>query len=183
MDTRVEPKHELHHRHPRALDAVPRNPAIDIAPPVSPNMVRAPEAKGIRQNFVETLVFKGLASPLALVLVVVQSRYLHTSGRGSYVLVILSVTILTRLLGQLGYAVTNRAQKKGRELRPLVQASFAIGIVLGVLGTAAIIAWGAASPDIGLRSPRSRRRRSSRSHRGRASAACCSASTGSGSGT
>jgi O-antigen/teichoic acid export membrane protein len=149
--THVEPRHELHHRHPRAIDAVPRNPAMDMAPPASPNMVRAPEAKGIRENFVETLIFKGLASPLALVLVVLQSRYLHTSGRGSYVLVILSVTILTRLLGQLGYAVTNRAQKQDAQLRPLVQASFAIGIVLGLLGTGAIIAWGAASADIGLK--------------------------------
>ncbi len=113
-------------------------------------MARAPEVQQIHSNFLETLVFKGLSAPLALVLVVVQSRYLHTSGRGSFVLVVLSVTILTRLLGQLGYAVTNRAQKQDVQLRPLVQASFAIGLVLGVGGTAAIIAWGAATPGIGL---------------------------------
>ena len=83
-------------------------------------------------------------------LVVVQGRYLHTSGRGSFVLVVLSVTILTRLLGQLGYAVTNRAQKQDATLRPLVQASFAIGLALGVLGTVAIVAWGAATAGIGL---------------------------------
>jgi O-antigen/teichoic acid export membrane protein len=132
-----------------AFDAVPRSPAIDSAPPVSPNMARAPEVQGIRANFVETLIFKGLSSPLALVLVVIQSRYLHTGGRGSFVLVVLSVTILTRLLGQLGYAVTNRAQQAGVNLRQLVQASFAIGLALGIAGTAAIIAWGAASADIG----------------------------------
>jgi O-antigen/teichoic acid export membrane protein len=123
---------------------------MDLAPPVSPNMARAPEVQQIHSNFLETLVFKGMASPIALVLVVVQGRYLHTSGRGSFVLVVLSVTILTRLLGQLGYAVTNRAQKQDATLRPLVQASFAIGLALGVLGTAAIVAWGAATAGIGL---------------------------------
>jgi len=112
-------------------------------------MARAPEVQQIHSNFLETLIFKGLASPIALILIVVQGRYLHTGGRGSFVLVVLSVTILTRLLGQLGYAVTSRAQKGGVDLRQLVQASFAIGLVLGVLGTAAIIAWGAASADIG----------------------------------
>ena len=139
----------LHRVH--AYDAVPRSPAIDAAPPVSPNMARAPEVQQIRSNFLETLIFKGLASPIALILVVVQGRYLHTGGRGSFVLVVLSVTILTRLLGQLGYAVTNRAQKQDVQLRPLVQASFAIGLALGVLGTAAIVAWGAATADIGVK--------------------------------
>jgi O-antigen/teichoic acid export membrane protein len=114
-------------------------------------MARAPEVQQIHSNFLETLVFKGLASPLALVLVVVQGRYLHTSGRGSFVLVVLSVTILTRLLGQLGYAVTNRAQKQDTQLRTLVQASFLIGLGLGAAGTAAIIAWGAATAGIGVK--------------------------------
>ena len=138
------------HRHPHAFDANARSPAIDGAPPVAPNLVRAPEVQKIHSNFVETLVFKGLSSPLALVLVVVQGRYLHTSGRGSFVLVVLSVTILTRLLGQLGYAVSNRMQQRGVELRTLVQAAFAIGVVLGVSGTGAIVAWGAVTGGIGV---------------------------------
>src|SRR5581483_2561315 len=98
---------------PHAFDSAARSPAIDSAPPVAPNLARAPEVQQIHSNFLETLVFKGLSSPLALVLVVVQGRYLHASGRGSFVLVVLSVTILTRLLGQLGYAVTNRMQQRG----------------------------------------------------------------------
>lgn len=138
------------HRHPHALDSTIRSPAIDGAPPVSPNLARAPEVQKIHSNFVETLAFKGLSSPLALVLVIVQGRYLHSSGRGSFVLVVLSVTILTRLLGQLGYAVTNRMQEPGVDLRKLVQAAFAIGTVLGVSGTAGIVAWGASTGGIGL---------------------------------
>lgn len=140
----------LEHRHPHALDANVRQPAIDGAPPVSPNAVRAPEVRKIHENFLETLIFKGISSPLALVLVIVQGRYLHTSGRGSFVLVVLSVTILTRLLGQLGYAVSNRMQRPGADVRKLVQAAFAIGAVLGVTGTGAIAVWGAFTPGIGL---------------------------------
>jgi O-antigen/teichoic acid export membrane protein len=142
--------HHHEHRHPHALDANVRQPAVDGAPPVSPNSVRAPEVRKIHQNFLETLIFKGISSPLALVLVVVQGRYLHTSGRGAFVLVVLSVTILTHLLGQLGYAVSNRMQQKGANVRQLVQAALAIGVVLGVSGTGAIVAWGAFTPGVGV---------------------------------
>jgi O-antigen/teichoic acid export membrane protein len=134
----------------RALDAVPRSPAVDAAPPVAPNLVRAPEIRRIHQNVVETLVFKGLTTPLALALVILQSRLLHPAGRGTFMLVVLSVTVLARLLGQLGYAVTNRMQQRGMELQRLVHASFAVGLVLGGAGTAAIIGWGAATPGVRL---------------------------------
>lgn len=135
---------------PHALDAVPRSPAIDSAPPVAPNLARAPEVRAIHANFVETLAFKGISTPLALVLVVLQSRFLHTSGRGTFVLVVLSVTILARLLGQLGYAVTNRMRQRGLELRRLVQAAFAVGLVLGVAGMAAIIGWATFTRGVGV---------------------------------
>ena len=144
----AQPHHE--HRHPHAIDANVRSPAIDGAPPVSPNSVRAPEVRKIHQNFLETLIFKGISSPLALVLVVVQGRYLHDSGRGSFVLVVLSVTILTRLLGQLGYAVSNRMQQQGVDVDKLVRSAIAIGVVLGVTGTGAIVAWGAFTGGIGV---------------------------------
>jgi O-antigen/teichoic acid export membrane protein len=134
------------HRHPH-FDANVRRPAIDGAPPVSPNSPRAPEVQKVHSNFLETLIFNGLSSPLALVLVVIQGRYLHTSGRGSFVLVILSVTLLTRLLGQLGYAVTNRTHQQGAGLKSLIQSSFAIAVVLGLTGTALVVAWGALVGD------------------------------------
>jgi hypothetical protein len=117
---------------------------------VSPNLARAPEIHQIRANFLQTLLFKGISTPLSLVLVVLQSRYLHTSGRGSFVLVVLSVSILARLLGQLGYAVASRMQAPGRELHELVHRAFAIGAVLGGLGTGAIIGWGMLTPGVGL---------------------------------
>ena len=49
-------------------------PAVELAPPVSPNLVRRgeiPGARDIARNTVETLIFRGLSTPVALVLVVI----------------------------------------------------------------------------------------------------------------
>src|SRR2546422_497459 len=96
---------------PRATDTPRAAPALDGSPPVAPNLVRPMEVPGARQvgrNTVETLVFRVLSTPLALALVVLQSRLLHPAGRGTFVLAVLSVTIFARLLGQLGVAVTSK---------------------------------------------------------------------------
>jgi O-antigen/teichoic acid export membrane protein len=128
-------------------------PAISGAPPVDPALPRPPEIPGARdvgRNTVETLLFRGLSTPVALLLVVVQSRFLEPEGRGEFVLVVLSVTILSRLLGQLGLAVTNRLQDvPATEVRPLVHRAFALGAVLGGAGMAAIILWGSQQEEIG----------------------------------
>jgi O-antigen/teichoic acid export membrane protein len=90
-------------------------------PPVTPNLVRRKEIPGARQvgrNTFETLLFRGLSTPIALLLVVIQSRFLDPAGRGQFVLVVLTVTILARLFGQLGVAVTSHA--RDQELRPFV---------------------------------------------------------------
>src|SRR5687768_18451264 len=96
------------HPPPAGTEATTPSAAVDAAPPIAPNLVRAPEipgAKRVTQNFVETLIFRGLSTPIALLLVVIQSRFLAPEGRGTFVLVVLSVTILSRLLGQIGVAV------------------------------------------------------------------------------
>ena len=102
-----------------ALDAVSRSPAIDSAPPVAPNLARAPEVHQIHKNFLETLVFKGISTPLALVLVIIQSRFLHARGRGTFVLVVLSVTILLRGYSASWVTPSPTACSAGLELRQL----------------------------------------------------------------
>jgi O-antigen/teichoic acid export membrane protein len=83
--------------------------------------------------------------------VVVQSRFLEPAGRGEFVLVVLSVTILSRLLGQLGLAVTNRLQDvPAADVRSLVHRAFALGAALGAVGMAAIVAWGSVQEEIGV---------------------------------
>jgi len=81
----------------------------------------------------------------------VQSRFLEPSGRGTFVLVVLSVTILSRLLGQLGLAVTTRMREDDVELRRLVHRAFAFAVVLGLGGAALVVAMGSATDAIGTR--------------------------------
>src|ERR687897_331767 len=124
---------------PSATDAMRPESAIDASPPVAPNLVRPPDIPGARRvgrNTLEILLFRGLSTPLALGLVVLQSRFLEPSGRGAYVLAVLSVTILSRLLSQLGVAVTNRLREEAAETRPLVHRALALGVLGGTVGVA-----------------------------------------------
>jgi len=137
---------------PSATDALRSGPAIDASPPVLPNLVRPAEIPGARRvgrNTLEILLFRGLSTPLALGLVVLQSRFLEPSGRGAYVLAVLSVTILSRLLGQLGVAVTNRLRDEAAETRPLVHRALALGVLGGAVGVALVTAFGAYAAEIG----------------------------------
>jgi O-antigen/teichoic acid export membrane protein len=127
-------------------------PAVDGTPPVSPNLVRPKEIPGARhvgRNTLETLLFRGLSTPIALLLVVIQSRFLAPEGRGTFVLVVLSVTILSRLLGQLGTAVVNRMREPGTEVRTLVHRAFALAGLLGGAGAALVVGWGAVTGGVG----------------------------------
>ncbi len=134
------------------MSAVRPAPAIEAAPPITPNLVREiPGARDIGRNTLETLLFRGLSTPVALLLVVVQGRFLHPSGRGAFVLAVLGVTILSRLLGQLGAAVTSRLREGDAELQGLVQRALAVGAVLGTFGMGVVVAWAYASGDVGVR--------------------------------
>jgi O-antigen/teichoic acid export membrane protein len=127
--------------------------AVDLSPPVAPNLPRraVPGAKEIGRNTIETLVFRGLSTPVALLLVVLQSRFLEPSGRGAFVLAVLGVTIFSRLLGQLGVAVTNRMAEPDVDVRQLVHRALALGIVLGTGGSTVVFLVGASSEDLGPR--------------------------------
>ena len=132
---------------PAATLAVRGDAADDIAPPVQPNLVRpraVPGARHVGRNTVEILLFRGLSTPLALALVVLQSRFLEPSGRGAYVVAVLGVTIFSRLLGQLGVAVTNRLPEEDAGPRPLVQRALAVGTLSGSVAVAVVTAGGAA---------------------------------------
>lgn len=130
----------------RARAARP-SPAIDGTPPVEPNLV--PGERRVGRNTIETLLFRGLSTPIALLLVVVQSRFLAPSGRGTFVLVVLSVTILSRLLGQLGLAVTTRMREGELDLRRLVHRALALALVLGTLGGGLVVLTGALTDAVG----------------------------------
>jgi O-antigen/teichoic acid export membrane protein len=134
----------------QATDLPLRQAGNDVAPPVAPNLVReVPGERSVGRTTLETLVFRGLSTPIALLLVVVQSRFLAPEGRGRFVLVVLSVTILSRLLGQLGLAVTSRMRDREIPLRTLVHRAFALAAMLGLAGGALGVGAGALNDDIG----------------------------------
>ena len=138
---------EMEQPPPSATLAVRGDPADDIAPPVQPNLVRpraVPGAREVGRNTIEILVFRGLSTPLALALVVLQSRFLEPSGRGAYVVAVLGVTIFSRLLGQLGVAVTNRLPEEESGPRTLVQRALAVAVVAGAGAVALVTVGGAA---------------------------------------
>jgi O-antigen/teichoic acid export membrane protein len=128
------------------------SPGIEAAPPVTPNLVRPKEIPGARnvgRNTLETLLFRGISTPVAFLLVVIQSRFLEPEGRGRFVLVILTVTILARLFGQLGVAVTSLSRRG--ELRPLVSRGLGWTLLLGFAGVGLILLAGAVIDAFGLR--------------------------------
>lgn len=142
--------------HPALVDATVNEAAASATPPVNPGLVRAPEvpaAKKTGSNLIEILVFRGLSTPLALALVVFQGRFLAPEGRGRFVLAVLTVSIFSRLLSQLGVAVANHMPQKEwdtpPELRLLVLRSLALAGALGLAGGAAIIGIGALTPSVG----------------------------------
>lgn len=141
----------------RTIDATSNEAASSTAvPPVNPELVRAPAvpaAKKVGSNIVEILLFRGLSTPIALALVVIQGRLLNADGRGVFVLAVLTVTIFSRLLSQLGVAVANHmpqpAWDEPHELRRLVLRSFALAILMGSVGAALIVGIGALTPSVG----------------------------------
>ena len=78
----------------------------------------------------------------------IQSRLLEPRGRGEFVVVVLGATIVSRLLGQLGVAVTSRADDEGLPLPALVRRALALGVVLGAFGTAAMVGLAIASGQV-----------------------------------
>ena len=137
---------------PVVTTAVRPSPGVEAVPPVTPNNPRRPPIPGaerVGRNTIETLLFRGISTPVAFALVVIQSRFLDPEGRGRFVLVVLTVTILARLFGQLGVAVTSLAGEG--ELRPLVSRALALTLLLGVGGAALILVAGATINAFGLR--------------------------------
>jgi O-antigen/teichoic acid export membrane protein len=112
-----------------------------------------PQAHRTGANTLEILLFRGLSTPLALLLVVLQSRFLDPEGRGRFVLAVLTVSIASRLLSQLGVAVANHMSHEEwdepDELRALTQRAFSIAVAAGIVGGLVITAIGELTPSVG----------------------------------
>ena len=127
---------------------------MGVAPPVTPNLAPRLElaaAKRVGRNTLETILFRGLSTPTALAFVVVQSRLLEPTGRGEFVVVVLGATIVSRLLGQLGVAVTSRLHESGLPVRAMTLRALALGAALSAVGAPAMAAISAGSGQVGTK--------------------------------
>ena len=124
----------------------------DHTPPVaSPQMIkRVPGAESVKKNTLEVLLFRGFATPLALLIVVIQSRVLQPSGRGAFVLAVLTVTVFSRLLGDLGTATTNRLSSGEEDLGRLTAGALRLAFGFGLVCSVLIITVGPLASDIGV---------------------------------
>jgi O-antigen/teichoic acid export membrane protein len=132
--------------------AVRPAPAVDLAPPVTPNLARRPElaaAQRVGRNTIETILFRGITTPTALLFVIVQSRLLEPTGRGEFVVVVLGATIVSRLLGQLGIAVTSLRRHSPLEESALTRRCLGLGVALSLIAAPAMAAITVASGQVG----------------------------------
>jgi O-antigen/teichoic acid export membrane protein len=128
--------------------------SIGVAPPVNPNLAPRAEltsAHRVGRNTVETILFRGVSTPIALLFVVVQSRLLAPEGRGEFVVVVLGATIISRLLGQLGVAVTSRLHTSGVSVVGMTQRALVLGLGLGAVGAPVMAAITAGSGQVTTR--------------------------------
>ena len=129
------------------------SPAIDLAPPTTPNLVRRPEladARRVGRNALETILFRGVSTPTALLFVVLQSRLLEPAGRGEFVVVVLGATIVSRLLGQLGVAVTSERARSPLPVRDLTHRALVLGTALAAAGAPIMVAISVLSGQVGV---------------------------------
>jgi len=107
----------------------------DVTPPgASPHQVHhVPGAKDVSRNTFEVLALRGLGTPLAFGLVILQSRFLEPTGRGGYIIAVLGVSLITRLLGDLGTAATNQIGTDPERSAPWTATVLRTAIGLGVL--------------------------------------------------
>src|SRR2546427_3509466 len=138
-------------RHDVGTTGVQPGGSLGVAPPVNPNLAPRAElaaARRVGRNTLEAILFRGVSTPLAMLFVVVQSRLLEPEGRGEFVVVVLGATIVSRLLGQLGVAVTSRLRASGESVAGLTQRALLLGVVLGAVGAPAMAAITAGSGQV-----------------------------------
>jgi O-antigen/teichoic acid export membrane protein len=128
--------------------------SLGVAPPVVPDLAPRAEltaAHRVGRNTLETVLFRGVSTPVALLFVVVQSRLLAPEGRGEFVVVVLGATIVSRLLGQLGVAVTSRMHSSEVPVVGLTQRALVLALGLGTAAAPVMAAITAGSGQVTTR--------------------------------
>lgn len=111
---------------------------LDVDVPAVGHEAEPPQV-GVRRGAAETVVFRAVGLPLSFAISVITSRYLEPTGRGAYVLGLLTVTIAATLLGNISAGVTHEIGAQPDRQRTIVSQATILAIVLGVVGTAVLL--------------------------------------------
>jgi O-antigen/teichoic acid export membrane protein len=113
----------------------------ELTPPnAEPHPVkRLPGAQEVKRNTVEAMIFRGLSTPLAFGLTILQARALGPDGTGKYALAILTVTLFARVLSDLGNAATREVGDDGERLGPITALAIRLCIVFAPIGILATL--------------------------------------------
>jgi O-antigen/teichoic acid export membrane protein len=97
-----------------------------------------PATPTVAGTAIETLGFRTLALPLGLITSIIISRTLLPAGRGSYVLSLLIVTIVTTALGSMNSAISHQLGSDQEPARVIVGRGLALAFALGLIGAVAL---------------------------------------------
>jgi len=89
--------------------------------------------------------------PFAFAISIVTSRYLLPTGRGAFVLALLTVTLASTVLGNVGVAATYELSRKEHDERFVVGHALVITVLLGLVGAAVLFPVDYALADQGFR--------------------------------
>src|SRR4051812_29815172 len=101
-------------------------PSLDVATePVLPQ-------RQVGRDAITTLAFRAGSLPFTFAISVVTSRLLLPTGRGAFVLALLTVTLAATLLGNVGTAATHEIARKEHESQHVVGGALTITFALGI---------------------------------------------------
>jgi O-antigen/teichoic acid export membrane protein len=105
-------------------------PDVEVPGPDEPLI-----AAGTRGRSALTIViFRVGALPISFATSVITSRLLEPTGRGAYVLGLLTVTLAATLVGNVGVAITHEIGKADAHARPIVRDGILMSFLLGIVG-------------------------------------------------
>jgi len=92
----------------------------------------------VRVNALTTLAYRVGGLPFAFAITVITSRYLLPTGRGAFVLALLTVTLASTLLGSVGIAAAHELSRKEHTESSVLRHALVVALALGVVGSAVL---------------------------------------------
>ena len=120
------------------------------APTAEPEPLQ-PSRRRVGRDAAATLAFRTGSLPFTFAITIITSRLLLPTGRGAFVLALLTVTLAATLLGNVGVAATHELARKEHDEHIVVGQSLSITVALGLIGMLVLFPIDVALADQGFR--------------------------------